>query len=89
MTQTLDDTLESVNRYISDIQQVLTRIADGDLRTGPQVEYKGDFALIRSSLHTITHSMNETLLGFRAAADRLTTMAEQLSGQSDNCTKRP
>ncbi len=82
MTQTLDDTLESVNRYISDIQQVLTRIADGDLRTGPQVEYKGDFALIRSSLHTITHSMNETLLGFRAAADRLTTMAEQLSGQS-------
>ncbi len=38
--------------------------------------------LIRGSLHTITESMNETLLGFRAAADRLTDMAEQLSGQS-------
>ena len=82
MTQTLDATLESVNRYISDIQQVLTRVADGDLRTEPQVDYKGDFALIRSSLSTITESMNETLLGFRAAADRLTGMAEQLSGQS-------
>ena len=82
MTQTLDDTLESINRYISDIQQVLTRVAEGDLRTGPQVDYKGDFELIRGSLHTITQSMNETLLGFRAAADRLTAMAEQLSGQA-------
>ncbi len=82
MTQTLDATLESVNRYISDIQQVLTRVADGDLRTGPQVDYKGDFVLIRGSLYTITQSMNETLLGFRSAANRLTAMAEQLSGQS-------
>lgn len=82
MTQTLDDTLERVNRYISDIQQVLTCVAGGDLRTGPQVDYKGDFVLIRGSLHTIAQSMNETLLGFRAAADRLTVMAEQLNGQS-------
>ncbi len=82
MTQTLDATVASVNRYISDIQQVLTQVAHGDLRTAPQVDYKGDFVLIRSSLCTITESMNETLLGFRAAADRLTEMAEQLSGQS-------
>ncbi len=82
MTQTLDATLEILKRYISDIQQVLTHVADGDLRTGPQVDYKGDFVLIRNSLYTITGSMNETLSGFRAAADRLTEMAEQLSGQS-------
>ncbi|WP_251391800.1 methyl-accepting chemotaxis protein [Mediterraneibacter agrestimuris] len=82
MTQTLDVTLESVNRYISDIQKVLTHVAGGDLRTGPQVDYKGDFILIRNSLYTITRSMNETLLGFHSAADRLTAMAEQLSGQS-------
>nr|WP_243152170.1 methyl-accepting chemotaxis protein [Pseudoflavonifractor sp. 524-17] len=82
MTQTLDATLESVNKYISDIQQVLTQVADGDLRTEPHVDYKGDFTLIRSSLHTITESMNETLLGFRAASARLTDMAAQLNGQS-------
>ena len=82
MTQTLDATLESVNRYISDIQQVLTRVADGDLRTEPQVDYKGDFALIRSSLCTITGFMNETLLGFRGAAARLAEMAAQMNGQS-------
>ena len=58
MTRTLDDTVESVNRYISDIQQVLTQVAGGNLRMEPQVEYKGDFILIRESLHTILNSMN-------------------------------
>ena len=60
----------------------LTQVAEGDLRAEPQVGYQGDFVLIRSSLHTIAQSMNETLLGFRSAADRLTAMAEQLSQQS-------
>lgn len=82
MTQTLDATVESVNRYISDIQQVLTQIADGNLRVSAQVDYKGDFALIRTSLRTIIQSMNETIKGFRAAATRLATMSEELNGQS-------
>lgn len=82
LTQTLDVTMMSVNRYISDIQQVLTQIADGNLRVEPQVDYKGDFTLIKGSLQTIIESMNETLVGFRAAAARLATMSDELSGQS-------
>lgn len=82
MTSTLTNTIESVNRYISDIRQVLNGVADGNLQIEPQVEYKGDFTLIRSSLGTILQSMNETILGFQAAATRLASMAEELSGQS-------
>lgn len=82
MTRTLADTVESVNRYISDIRQVLCEVADGNLQIEPHVEYKGDFTLIRNSLGTILQSMNETIMGFRAAATRLSSMAEELSGQS-------
>lgn len=82
MTRTLADTVESVNRYISDIQQVLSSVADGNLQIEPQVQYKGDFTLIRNSLVTILASMNKTISGFRAAAARLAQMAEELSGQS-------
>ncbi|MCI8661020.1 MAG: HAMP domain-containing protein [Lachnospiraceae bacterium] len=82
MTQTLGDTVESMNRYISDIQQVLTQVARGNLQVEPQVDYRGDFALIRSSLGTIIQSMNETILGFQAAASRLANMSEELNGQS-------
>lgn len=82
MTRTLADTIESVKRYISDIRQVLSGVADGNLQIAPQVEYKGDFTLIRNSLGTILKSMNGTITGFRAAAMRLSGMAEELSGQS-------
>lgn len=82
MTETLEATVESVNRYISDIQEVLTQVAVGNLRTEPQVDYKGDFILIRDSLHTIIRSMNNTILGFRDATVRLTEMSEELRGQS-------
>ncbi len=82
MTRTLADTVESVNRYISDIHQVLSGVADGNLQIEPQVQYKGDFTLIRNSLGTILESMNKTISGFRAAAARLAQMAEELSGQS-------
>ncbi|MDE7013163.1 MAG: Cache 3/Cache 2 fusion domain-containing protein, partial [Kineothrix sp.] len=82
MTRTLADTVGSINRYMSDIHQVLSGVADGNLQIGPQVEYKGDFTLIKNSLGTILQSMNETIMGFRAAATRLASMAEELSGQS-------
>lgn len=82
MTRTLADTVESVNRYISDIRQVLCGVADGNLQIEPKVEYKGDFTLIQNSLGTILQSMNETITGFRAAASHLASMAEELSGQS-------
>ena len=82
LTHTLSDTVGSVNRYISDIQQVLTQMAEGNLLAEPQGEYKGDFALIRTSLYTILQSMNETISGFRSAASRLAEMSEELNGQS-------
>ena len=82
MTRTLADTVGSVNRYISDIHQVLSGVADGNLQIEPQVQYEGDFTLIRNSLGTILASMNKTISGFRAAAARLAQMAEELSGQS-------
>ena len=82
LTQTLEATVESVNHYISDIEQVLTQVAMGNLKVEPKGDYKGDFALIRESLHTIIQSMNETILGFGDAAVRLADMSEELNGQS-------
>ncbi len=82
MSKTLNTTLESVNQYISDIQQVLTQIANGNLGVEPQMVYKGDFTRIQGSLSDIIQSMNKTISDFRSAAIRLAGMAEELSGQS-------
>lgn len=82
LTLTLSTTVESINNYILDIQQVLTHVADGNLCINPQVDYKGDFALIRNSLRTITQSMNETIADFRSATTQLAHMSEELNNQS-------
>ena len=82
LTRTLGATVESINRYISDIQQVLTQVAEGNLQAVPQVDYRGDFTQIRVSMGIILQSLNETILGFRSAAGRLAEMAEELNGQS-------
>ena len=82
LTLTLGSTIERINNYISDIQNVLTNMAKGNLCISPQVDYKGDFTLIRSSLRTILQSMNETITGFRSAASQLAHMSEELNGQS-------
>ena len=82
LAKTLKNTVESVNQYISDIEQVLTKVAEGNLCVEPQKNYKGDFTLIRGSLKAIIKAMNETIWDFRSAAVRLAGMAEELSGQS-------
>ena len=81
LTHTLGTTVESVNNYISDIQQVLTQVAGGNLCVTPQMDYRGDFTLIRSSLRTIIQSMHETISGFRSATSQLAHMSEELNGQ--------
>ncbi len=82
LTLTLGSTVESINNYISDIQNVLTNMANGNLCVSPQVDYKGDFTLIRNSLRTILKSMNETIAGFRNTTSQLAHMSEELNGQS-------
>lgn len=82
ITLTLSTTVESINNYILDIQQVLTHVANGNLCINPQVDYKGDFALIRNSLRTITQSMNETITDFRKTTTQLAYMSEELNNQS-------
>ena len=82
LTSTLSKTVTSINRYISEIQRVLSHIAAGNLNIDPEGDYKGDFALIRDSLDHIIGSMNETMNDFNGAALRLSHMAETLSNQS-------
>lgn len=82
LTGTLHTTVSSINQYISEIDRVLSQIASGNLNVDTEGEYKGDFGLIRNSLHHIIDSMNQTMRDFREASFQLAKVAEQLNGQS-------
>lgn len=82
LTDTLGNTVQSINGYISEIERVLNHIAAGNLDIAPQGEYKGDFSLIRDTLSHIISSMNETMTDFNQAAVRLSDVAARLNTQS-------
>ena len=53
LSGSLKTTIESVNTYLSDIQDVLSHIAQGDLTAQTSVQYQGDFIIIQDSLNHI------------------------------------
>lgn len=69
---------EYVN-YISEISDVLTEIAKGNLAFTLRYEYVGDFEKIKQSLELISDSLNETIGQIRQASEEVSHGADQMS----------
>lgn len=82
LSDSLKSTVESVNSYLKEIEDVLVHISRGDLNVHTTDRYKGDFVVIRDSLSYIVDSLNQTLNGINQASDRLSMMADRLSRQA-------
>ena len=65
--------------YISEISSVLNQIADGNLDISLTLDYKGQFAKLKTALDNITSSLNSTLIEIDRAADQVATGADQVS----------
>ncbi len=83
LSGSLKTTIESVNTYLSDIQDVLAHIAQGDLRAQTSVQYQGDFIVIQDSLGYIIDSLNKTMERIHQASDHLSQMSENLRDESE------
>lgn len=83
LSGSLKTTIESVNTYLSDIQNVLSHIAKGDLTAQASVQYQGDFIVIQKSLCHIVDSLNRTMERIHQASDRLSGMSENLRDESE------
>lgn len=68
LLSSLNDTITSLNAYISDIRNVLSAVADGDLLVRSDTVYTGDFEMIRNALDKIKSSLNGTFSEVHKAA---------------------
>ena len=64
----LSDTITSLNAYITDIRNVLSAVADGDLLVNSDTVYSGDFETIKDALDKIRFSLNGTFSEVHKAA---------------------
>lgn len=68
LLSSLNDTITSLNAYITDIRNVLSAVADGDLLVCSDTVYTGDFETIRDALDKIRISLNGTFSEVHKAA---------------------
>ena len=75
----VDESLIAIASYITDINEVSSRISNGDLTTTITREYAGSFAPIKESLNNITKTLNKTISEISASSEQVLSGARQIS----------
>src|SRR5690606_37614278 len=57
----INQTVEETIRPVKEATTILAKIAEGDLRTGMEGDYKGDHAILKNALNKTLAAFNETL----------------------------
>lgn len=79
LAESLSGTLNNLRTYISDIENVLVQISEGNFTVKSSVEYKGDFTTISSALDKITSVMNSTFNNMKNGIFNIQDGAVQVS----------
>lgn len=69
----------TLTRYINDISDKLTIMADGDMTSDIDLDYIGDFKPIKASLVRITDSLSSALSQINVSAAQVSSSAGQIS----------
>ena len=75
----LIDTTNELNKYIGEIDRILSEIAKGNLAVTTEIEFEGDFSKIKNSLGHIVDELNDTLYQINVAAEQVNSGAVQVS----------
>lgn len=73
-----------LRKYIKDISEKLSKMANRDLSVNLDVEYIGDFAPIQESMRQIVTTLNRSFFLFDKAAAQVSTTANVSATQAEN-----
>jgi methyl-accepting chemotaxis protein len=79
INQSFQSAVDSIAGYITEITQVLQKMADGDMTSFIAADFKGDFSEIKESVNSIVSSLNHVLLEINTAADQVASGTRQVS----------
>lgn len=79
LSAAFEETVNALNKYITDIKEMLARVEKGDLTVGKSFEYKGDFVQLSSSIEGIVGFMNNTISEMREVSQQVSSGADQVS----------
>ncbi len=79
-TKAMSNTVETLKRYVGEIDRTLNEIAGGNLAVSVEMDFIGDFSSIKDSIKQILSSFNDTLFKINDAAWQVSNSSEQVSG---------
>ena len=80
----INDSAKSLKLYISDISQVLSKMAAGDLSSTSSIQYIGDFIQIQRAIETIGSEMSETMDQIHSSASQVDAGSIQVADGAQN-----
>lgn len=80
--------LEAVETPMTEAQEVLGLLAEGDLRTQMEGEYEGSFEEMKSSLNQAIQKLTETVTSVTEASDLVTNGIEEISKGNEDLSQR-
>ena len=81
------DSVNTLNDYVTEISQVLTDIAEGDLAQSVESDYRGDFVEIKTSLNTIITGLNDVMRNINITADEVASGSNQVADSSQQLSQ--
>jgi methyl-accepting chemotaxis protein len=79
LAQSLNSSVATLKRYVTDISEHLGEIANGNLTRENNVEYIGEFIAIKHSIELILKHLNDTMSQIQCSAGEVTNESQQVS----------
>ncbi len=79
LSNALSNTVESINRYISEISHILENMSGGNFQVDVQGDFEGDFVVMKESLNKIIDALNQMLKSIKTASEEVLQTAGVVS----------
>ena len=82
LVETLKVSTQQIYSYVSDINNIMSELSNGNFNISTGADYIGDFSSIQISIESFTETMSAVLGQIAGAEHRISENAEQLSNSS-------
>lgn len=79
MATLIQKTNNMQNAIVQDVIDKFTKISHGDLRLQVDLEYPGDFDILKQTIEDTVSTLNDTMLNINTAAEQVATGSDQVS----------
>ncbi len=87
LSRSIADMISSLKSYIQEIAYILQQVSAGNLNVSSDVEYKGEFIEIQTSLNQITDQLNNAFREIIVSAREVNSSSEQVAESSQQLSQ--